>query len=55
LGREAAAALARACVQELGCVVVKMNPAQNAYPIDDPDVLAVVDTIVALGAVAAFH
>lgn len=55
LGRDSAIALARGCIEELGCVVVKMNPAQNAYPIDDPDVLAVVDAIVALGAVPAFH
>ncbi len=55
LGRDAAIALARACVEELGFAVVKMNPAQNAYPIDDPDVLAVVDALVSLGAVPAFH
>jgi predicted TIM-barrel fold metal-dependent hydrolase len=55
LGRERAIALAQACIQELGFAVVKMNPAQNLYAIDDPDALAVVDAIVALGAVPAFH
>ena len=35
--------------------VVKMNPAQNAFPIDGEDSLRVVDEIVALGAVPAFH
>ncbi|WP_439579372.1 amidohydrolase family protein [Elioraea sp.] len=55
LGRAAAIALAHRCVEQLGCVVVKMNPAQNGYRIDEPDVLAVVDAIVALGAVPAFH
>ena len=55
LGTAAAVALAERCVQELAMPVVKMNPAQNAYPIDDPMVMDVVDAIVALGAVAAFH
>ncbi len=32
-----------------------MNPAQNRYPIDSPKVLALVDRIVDLGAVPAFH
>lgn len=55
LGLDRAIALARACVLELGMPVVKMNPAQNAFPIDDPMVVAVVDAIVDLGAVPAFH
>jgi predicted TIM-barrel fold metal-dependent hydrolase len=42
-------------VHELGFPVVKMNPAQNRYPIDSPEVLQVVDRIVELGAVPAFH
>lgn len=55
LGVEAACTLARTCVERFGMPVVKMNPAQNAYPIDDPMVLAVVDVIAGLGAVPAFH
>lgn len=55
LGLPNALALARRCVEELGMPVVKLNPAQNAYPIDDPMVLEVVDEIVATGAVPAFH
>lgn len=55
LGVAAAQRLATRCVTDWGMPVVKMNPAQNAYPIDDPMVMAVVDTIVGLGAVPAFH
>lgn len=55
LGLDNARELARICVEALGMPIVKMNPAQNAYPIDDPMVLATVDRIVELGAVPAFH
>ena len=55
LGVDAAIALARRCVAEFGFPIVKMNPAQNAYPITDPMVTAVVDAIVETGAVPAFH
>ncbi len=55
LGEEAAARLVRICVEEWGFPIVKMNPAQNRYPIDSPVVLRMVDRIVALGAVPAFH
>ena len=55
LGTARAAELARICVEEFGFPVVKMNPAQNAYPIDDPMVQELVDLIVSLGAVPAFH
>src|SRR5690606_6411421 len=34
LGVERAIALARRCVEEFAMPVVKMNPAQNQYPID---------------------
>lgn len=54
-GRSNAARIAEICVREFGFFIVKMNPAQNAYPIDGPEVLAVVDRIVELGAVPAFH
>lgn len=55
LGVEQAVALAGRCVEEFGMAVVKMNPAQNQYPIDSDEVAHVVDAIVALGAVPAFH
>lgn len=55
LGTERAMALASYCVIELGMPVVKMNPAQNGYPIDDPMTMAVVDRIVDLGAIPTFH
>jgi predicted TIM-barrel fold metal-dependent hydrolase len=55
LGLDGAKELVRRCVHELGFPVVKMNPAQNAFPINDPQVLQVVEEIVALGAVPAFH
>lgn len=54
-GAENAALLAQVCVREFGFVLVKMNPAQNQYPIDSPAVLKVVDRIVELGAIPAFH
>jgi predicted TIM-barrel fold metal-dependent hydrolase len=47
--------IAEICVREFRFPIVKMNPAQNAFPIDSPEVAAVVDRIVELGAVPAFH
>jgi len=47
--------LARICVREFGFPFVKMNPAQNAYPIDSPEVFEMVRTITDLGAIPAFH
>lgn len=47
--------IAEQCVLEFGFLIVKMNPAQNRYPIDSPEVLAVVDRIIELGAIPAFH
>jgi predicted TIM-barrel fold metal-dependent hydrolase len=47
--------IAETCVRDFGCPIVKMNPAQNRYRIDSPEVLAVVDRIVELGAAPAFH
>lgn len=55
LGLERALALVETCVRGFGFAVVKMNPAQNAYRIDDAAVLAVVARIVELGAIPAFH
>jgi predicted TIM-barrel fold metal-dependent hydrolase len=47
--------IAEICVQEFGFLFVKMNPAQNRYPIDGPEVLEIVDCIVSLGAIPVFH
>lgn len=47
--------IAESCVRDFGFFIVKMNPAQNAFPIDCPESAAVVDRIVELGAVPAFH
>jgi predicted TIM-barrel fold metal-dependent hydrolase len=55
LGEDAAAELVRVCVEEWGFPIVKMNPAQNRYPIDSPMVFRLVERIVALDAVPAFH
>jgi predicted TIM-barrel fold metal-dependent hydrolase len=54
-GLDGAMQIAETCVREFGFPIVKMNPAQNRYPIDSPAVLAVLDRIVELGAVPAFH
>lgn len=47
--------IAETCVLEFGFPIVKMNPAQNQFPIAGPEVGRVVDRIVELGAVPAFH
>ena len=48
-------ALAETLVGEWGFPIVKLNPAQNCYAIDSAESLAVVDRIVELGAIPAFH
>ncbi|TVR52461.1 MAG: hypothetical protein EA426_18825 [Spirochaetaceae bacterium] len=55
LGVDGAIRLAEFCVNEFGFPIVKINPAQNGFPIDSEHVLTVVDGIVGLGAVPAFH
>lgn len=55
LGVDLAIRLVEECVMEFGFPIVKMNPAQNAYPIDSPDVVKVAEKIVELGATPAFH
>ncbi len=42
-------------VLEFGFPIVKLNPAQNQFPMDGPEVLPIVERIVQLGAVPAFH
>lgn len=54
-GLDHALRIAETCVLEFGFPIVKMNPAQDGYPIDSPAVTRIVDRIVELGAVPAFH
>jgi predicted TIM-barrel fold metal-dependent hydrolase len=54
-GERNALRIAETCVLEFGFPIVKMNPAQNQFPIDGPAVTRVLDRIVELGAVPAFH
>lgn len=55
LGTAHAKELVRICVQDFGFAIMKMNPAQNAFYIDSDPVVEVLDYIVSLGAVPAFH
>lgn len=55
LGLERALALVDECVDTFGFPIVKLNPAQNAYPIDSEAVVHTVSHIDARGAVPAFH
>jgi predicted TIM-barrel fold metal-dependent hydrolase len=54
-GVDLAIRIAELCVRDYGFAIVKMNPAQNRYPIDSEPVMAVVEAIVGLGAIPAFH
>lgn len=54
-GLENSLLLVDTLVREFGFPIVKLNPAQNRYQMDSPQVFAVVDRIVSLGAVPAFH
>lgn len=55
LGVEGARRMVDLCVDELGFRIVKINPAQNAIPMDGAEVRAVTEHIVARGALPAFH
>jgi len=55
LGLEGALKLVEICMRQFGFAVVKMNPAQNRFPIDSAEVFAVVELICALGGIPAFH
>ncbi len=55
LGMEKALELVDVCVKKFGFPIVKLNPAQNQFPIDSEGVFKIVDRIVALGATPAFH
>jgi predicted TIM-barrel fold metal-dependent hydrolase len=54
-GLENSLELVDTLVFEFGFLVIKLNPAQGGYPIDGPLAAAIVDRIVELGAVPAFH
>ena len=55
LGLKRALRMVDVCIVEYGFLIVKMNPAQNAFPIDSPNVMEVADHIVELGGIPAFH
>ena len=55
LGLDRAIQLVGVCVREFGFAIVKMNPAQNAFPIDGEQVISVFEAIVQQGAIPAFH
>jgi len=55
LGEDLAMKMAEICVKELGFLFVKMNPAQNEYPIDSDAVVNVYNKIIELGGIPAFH
>ena len=55
LGVELAMEIAEICIMEFGFLFVKMNPAQNEYPIDSNNVVSVFNKIVELGGIPAFH
>jgi uncharacterized protein len=56
LGVEKAIADARRAVEEDGLFGVKLNGAQNGYPIDDPaKALPVIEAVAATGAILALH
>jgi len=47
--------IATKCVREFGFSIVKLNPAQNEFMIDGPEVEEMVEHIIGLGATPAFH
>lgn len=55
LGLKAALKLAEICVNTWDFACVKMNPAQNAFRMYSPEVLEIVDALVAMKAIPAFH
>jgi len=55
LGVEKAKILIRILINEFGFLIVKMNPAQNAYQMYNDMVLECVQEIVDLGGIPAFH
>lgn len=54
-GMKRALKLVETFVEEFGFIIIKLNPAQNRFAIDSDQALKVVDKIVELGAIPAFH
>jgi len=55
LGVELAKKCAEKLILEYGFPIVKMNPAQNGFYMDSPMVFDVLETIIGLNAIPAFH
>lgn len=55
LGIDLAIQLVEKCILGFGFAIVKMNPAQNGYPIDSEQVIPVFEKIIELKAIPAFH
>ncbi len=55
LGEEAALDMIDVCIQEFGFCVIKINPAQNEFMINSPQVKKLVKRIIEQGAIPAFH
>ncbi len=55
LGLDNALKIVDVFMDEFGFLVVKMNPAQNAFPIDSEEVITIVDKISKNKGIAAFH
>ncbi|MFW6100938.1 MAG: amidohydrolase family protein [Bacteroidota bacterium] len=55
LGVDRAIQLAEKLVLEYGFCIVKMNPAQNKFPMDSDQVIQITDKIIQMGAIPAFH
>ena len=55
LGVKGAIRLVEYLISEYGFGIVKMNPAQNQFYLDSSEVVEVLDTIIELAAVPAFH
>jgi predicted TIM-barrel fold metal-dependent hydrolase len=55
LGLDNALKICDICIRELGFLIVKMNPAQNAFPIDSKDVFKIIERISELKGTVAFH
>lgn len=47
--------IAEICVRRFGFALVKMNPAQNRFMMNSPEVIRVADRIIELGAAPTFH
>lgn len=54
-GLEKARAEVRRCLEEYGFPGVKLNGAQNAYPIDSPAAMKLAEEIAGRGGIIAFH